>query len=1350
MTAWLPGRRPIFLALALLAGFLAGETGPLPTEETDTGSPPGSQIMPSPLSPAQLANAQVRPDWMRSACAQLAESEYHATEVGGGLQAPNRVQNLRTHFGAEGLAIEPRVAQSGALAWRFGWETATIGRPGRMNEVAPVPPHAGGSRVTYERPGWSEWYENTAAGVEQGFTLEGPLSGDGPLRITGKLVGMLRAQLTGGTVDIFDAHGACVLRYEKLVVRDATGRRLPSWLALADRTLAIEVDDRDARYPITIDPLMTSPAWTAEANQNDADLGYSISTAGDVNGDGYSDVIVGAPSFDNGQLEEGRAFVFHGSAAGLAFTPAWTAESNQVNAFFGFSVATAGDVNRDGYSDVIVGAWAFDNGQTDEGRAFVYHGSATGLATSSAWRTESNQVGANFGQVVGTAGDVNADGYSDVLVVAPNYDNGQTDEGRVFVFHGGSVGLATTPAWTGETNQDSCTLAAASTAGDVNADGCSDIICGAYDYDNGELSEGRVFVYHGSSTGLISVPAWTAESNQNFAQMADGAAAGDVNGDGFGDVIVGARLFDNGQVDEGRVFVYYGAAGGLGAAPAWTVESNQAASLFGDVATAGDVNGDGFADVVIGSRYYSNGEPSEGRAFVYLGSAQGLFSTPWWTAESNQANAWFGQVATAGDVNGDGFSDVIVGAPEYSNGQASEGKAFVYHGGSETLSTDVGWFTVGGQAGAGYGWLVATAGDVNGDGISDILAVANNYDNGQFDEGKVWTFHGSRNGLVGPVWSVETNQQSAGISAAVCAGDVNGDYFSDVLIGSAYYDDVATDAGRVDLYLGSPAGLLSTPHWTTISDQASAWYGWSASSAGDVNGDGYGDYIVGAPGWDNGQNMEGRASLYLGNSGGLALVAWEIEGNQDGAQLGYAVGAAGDVNRDGFSDVIVGLPTYDHGEANEGVAWVFHGTTGGLGTTPARVLEPDLADATFGSRVTTAGDVNGDGYSDVILGATGYTHGQELEGRAFVYHGGPGGLASAPAWTTEPDQALVQLGRAIDTAGDVNGDGFSDVVVGAPFFDNGQNNEGAVWLYHGSPNGLGPPVWMTEGNQSGAVWGISVGTAGDVNGDGFSDVLVGAPDFDWNLSGEGLVALFMGNYYPGLQRTCFQWKAIQDAPVNIYARSDSPTAFRVEGVGRTPAGSGNVRLQIEAKPLGTPFNGAGLVTTPLVHTASPNPSEGSVVAILASINGLTAGRVYHWRLRIATDSPFFPRSPWLWLPYNGATEGDIRTGGTPVEVSEAAPVPPASIRLSAGVPNPFRDQTHFQYALPGAGAVRLAVYNAQGRCVRDLVDGRQAAGQHSDRWDGRSESGRELPAGVYFLRLEFADQVTAQKLVLEH
>jgi hypothetical protein len=227
--------------------------------------------------------------------------------------------------------------------------------------------------------------------------------------------------------------------------------------------------------------LSTTPNWTAESNQAGANFGVSVASAGDVNGDGYSDVIVGAKLFDNPELDEGRAFVYHGSASGLSTTPNWTAESNQEGARFGFSVASAGDVNGDGYSDVIVGAYQFANGEAFEGRAFVYHGSASGLSTTPNWTAESNQAGAEFGYSVASAGDVNGDGFSDVIVGAWLFDNGETDEGRAFVYHGSASGLSTTPNWTAESNQVNAQFGVSvASAGDVNGDGFSDVIVGAY------------------------------------------------------------------------------------------------------------------------------------------------------------------------------------------------------------------------------------------------------------------------------------------------------------------------------------------------------------------------------------------------------------------------------------------------------------------------------------------------------------------------------------------------------------------------------------------------------------------------------------------------------------------------------------------------------------------------------------------------------------------------------------------------------------------------------------------------------------------------------------------------------
>ena len=399
----------------------------------------------------------------------------------------------------------------------------------------------------------------------------------------------------------------------------------------------------------------------------------------------YSDVIVGALYYDNGESNEGRASVYHGSPTGLSATAGWTAESDQAFASFGISVGTAGDVNADGYSDVIVGALYYDNGESNEGRAFVYHGSATGLSATAGWTAESNQAGANFGLSVGTAGDVNGDGYSDVIVGALFYDNGESNEGRAFVYHGSAAGLSATAGWTAESDQASALFGGrVGTAGDVNGDGYSDVIVGAYLYDNGESDEGRAFVYHGSTTGLSAAAGWTAESDQSGARFGISVGtAGDVNGDGYSEVIVGANAYDSGETDEGRAFMYYGSATGLSAAAGWTAESDQAFASFGhSVGTAGDVNGDGYSDVIVGARSYDNGETAEGRAFVYQGSSTGLTTgSADWTAEGDQFFAIFGRsVGTAGDVNGDGYSDVIVGANAYDSGETGEGRAFVYQG----------------------------------------------------------------------------------------------------------------------------------------------------------------------------------------------------------------------------------------------------------------------------------------------------------------------------------------------------------------------------------------------------------------------------------------------------------------------------------------------------------------------------------------------------------------------------------------------------------------------------------------------------------------------------------------------
>jgi hypothetical protein len=1257
-----------------------------------------------PSSGSVVPSADVPPGtdagWWATVQEDIRQSEYHVTwqertylaDLPAAYQAPNRAHNLRTYFAPEGVRVIPRVFEGETPPWEWGLTLTGYGYAGEIQPVGAATLHSEANRIEYRRDLLTEWYVNDERGLEQGFTLHAPPqpAGEGSLVLELALGSDLSPQLVadGTAVEFITSGGVRVLSYGELAVEDAAGRHLSAHLELEQEMILISFDASGALYPITVDPLTTSPIWTTESNQEGARLGAS-GTAGDVNGDGYSDVIVGAYLYDLGENAEGRAYVYHGSATGLATTPAWTVEGNQEDARLGASVGTAGDVNGDGCSDVIVGVYLYDNDQTDEGRATIYLGGADGLSTSPAWSAEGNQAGAHFGDSVGTAGDVNDDGYDDVIVGAPLHDHGENNEGRAYVYLGGIGGPGTSPAWTAESNQDLSYFGfSVGTAGDVNDDSYSDVIVGAYGYTNDQSSEGRAYVYYGGAAGLSTSPAWQVEGNQDYARLGSVGTAGDVNNDGYSDVIVGARDYDNGQTNEGRAYVYFGSAGGLSTIPGWTAESNGINAYFGrSVGTAGDVNGDGFSDVIVGAPGYSHDIAGEGRAYVYLGSADGLGSLTAWMAEGNQGGAAFGSsVGTAGDVNGDGYSDVIVGAPFYENGQDWEGRAFVYHGGMGALSAIPDWSTEGNQDGARLGWSVGTAGDVNYDGYSDVIVSAPCYDSGQSDEGAAFVYLGSATGLAtSAAWMAEGIQDDTyygtyfGWSVGT-AGDVNDDGYSDVIVGVPHYSSDHRWEGRVYVYYGSPSGLSTIPDWTAEDgNQNDALFGWSVGTAGDVNNDLYSDVIVGAygysagdpgvflylgsatglgtsPAWtadDTGKSVatagdvngdhysdvivsggEARVCVYHGSVAGLTTSpAWTPEGGQTWISTDISVGTAGDVNGDNYSDVIVGVPYYDNGQAGEGAAFVYLGSATGLTASAAWTAEGDQDGAHLGYSVGTAGDVNGDFYSDVIIGTPEYVNGETDGGRVFVYLGGATGPGTS-GWTAGSRQAGAEFGASVATAGDVNNDGYSDIIVGAPGYDGEQSDEGGAYVYLGCAHGPGiSPAWTAEGNQDGARLGTSVGTAGDVNGDGYSDVIVGAPEYDIDEWLEGVVYVYHGS--PAGLDTIPAWTARGDQNCAFFGISVG-TAGDVNGDGYSDV--------IVGKPASHPF-----------HTCLP--SQGRVYVYHGSALGLSEGHtgldIYpDWSVGNPQDNARFGWSVGTAGDVNGDGYSDVIVGAPEYDIDE--------------------------------------------------------------------------------------------------
>jgi predicted nucleic acid-binding Zn-ribbon protein len=457
-------------------------------------------------------------------------------------------------------------------------------------------------------------------------------------------------------------------------------------------TLLVPVGALEPKMDIHIEKLHAS--FIGE--QADDMAGISVAMAGDVNGDGYGDILIGASDNDENGDTCGQVYLILGGRTGwnqdvdLSNADAsWWGEKN--GDYAGFSVAGAGDINGDGFDDILIGAFGNDEYADMNGQAYIIFGKNAGWqmdipldkADASILGTDTAE---RFGYSVAGVGDVNGDGFDDMLFGAPGNDNMGNDAGRAYLFFGKADG------WTMDMK-------------DGNADAA----------------------FYGYVT------------NDNAGTSV--AGAGDVNKDGYDDIIIGSPFNDDNGAEAGAAYINFGKISG------WAMDTNLKSSdarLLGEwkddrvgysVAGAGDVNGDGYADVIIGGFFSScSGTKSgAGQTFLVLGKSTG------WTNPQilDTADASFlgekdgdlsgSAVSTAGDVNSDGYDDFLIGATNNDDSGAEAGQAYLVLGKATgwALDVDLGlasYASFQGQADNSYvGYSVSGGSDVNGDGISDIL-----------------------------------------------------------------------------------------------------------------------------------------------------------------------------------------------------------------------------------------------------------------------------------------------------------------------------------------------------------------------------------------------------------------------------------------------------------------------------------------------------------------------------------------------------------------------------------------------------------------------------------------------------
>jgi hypothetical protein len=859
------------------------------------------------------------------------------------------------------------------------------------------------------------------------------------------------------------------------------------------------------------------PGTTANAQ-----LGGSVAALGDVNGDGYPDFAIGEPFWGPTTADStGRVEIFFGGRRKFD-VPDLVLVGQSAGGQFGYTIADLGDINADGYEDFAISAPSFvypNPVLQGSGRIFLFLGSVTPTGQPSfvfnAPVIERTNAVRGYGYSVTAVGDANADGYPD-WVASLDATTSFPLSGGGLLYLGGSPPATTTQHFlvnsgSGRPYVFGC--------GDMDGDQLGDLIISYPAPRSGPSGMGYYTRLNSASiigTSLTVGQGGGPGFGRSFLPL------GDFDHDGLPDLLVGAP-----RTAGGSAVYYYTPGGGHQFVVTTLVTPEAVADSFGIALAGGALEGPGTRDVVVGAPGDDVAGVGSGTAYFFrLGS--NLQMSDFGFMRGSPGDYLGMALASPGDVDGNGVADLLVGSPMRNGAAQRCGRAQLVSLSAHTLiePSGVEEWTAGGTArvrwlGAapvriglsldnGVTWQTVLDGAGGAAENSAMISLPDTVSaRAQVRVTTVGALVNALNtdvcsfshSIIRPKAAIASASQSHAFSspsdpsgrlgAAICAGrDLNGDGRPDAVIGAPYSDLPEPNAGSVQVRWGGGAEptLLSGEHGADL-------FGSSISISADADGDGVADLVIGAPGSSAGAANAGAAYLYsLGPSRSPVL---RVTGTQAGEALGTSVALMRGFDNGPGGEFVASAPFYrPAGQPTSGGRVMMWRGNAPSGAPPVITLGAPLGALEFGRALATL-DLNADGLADLAVSALGPTGNP---GMVFIYFGGAGTHAK-PDLVLRGTLEADEFGAALADAGDLNGDGVHDLAVGAP----GANGErGRVQIYLGGMR-PGPMAARTvEGQVPGERFGAAMAGAGDMNGDGRDDLVVGGPGRD------GACRLFLG------------------------------------------------------------------------------------------------------------------------------------------------------------------------------------------------------------------------------------------------